>query len=252
MSDEVRGSLAGRVALVTGGARRVGRAVALALADAGMDVALTFKSHADEAAEVVHCLRRKGRRALAIEVDLARPDAAASVHANFTAQFDRLDTLVNNASVFEPTPIGQLTAPQFDHTMSVNARAPLLLIQKFAPMLAVHEMPGRVVNFIDIHVMGQPLAKYAAYNMSKAALKESTMTCAMELAPKVTVNAIAPGVVAWAESYTAEERRTYMKRVPLARAGTPDDVASAVVFLVRDADYCTGQIIKLDGGRLLT
>lgn len=253
MSDEVRGSLAGRVALVTGGARRVGRAVALALADAGMDVALTFKSHADEAAEVVHCLRRKGRRALAIEVDLACPDAAASVHANFTAQFDRLDTLVNNASAFEPGPIGTVDAGAFDAAMAVNARAPFLLIQQFAPLLAADHprRTGRIINFIDIHVLGEPLVGYVAYNASKAALYEITKTAAMELAPKITVNAIAPGVVAWADSYTAEARKAYLQRVPLARAGTPDDAAAAVLYLVRDADYCTGQVIRLDGGRLL-
>ena len=109
-----------------------------------------------------------------------------------------------------------------------------------------------MVNFIDIHVMGQPLAGYAAYNASKAALKEITMTCAVELAPKVTVNAIAPGVVAWPDSFAPEQRHKYMKRVPLGRAGTPADAAAAMLYLIRDADYCTGQIIKLDGGRLLT
>jgi len=108
------------------------------------------------------------------------------------------------------------------------------------------------VNFIDIHVMGEPLRHYAVYNCSKAALMEITATCAIELAPRITVNAIAPGVVAWAESYDEAMRRDYMTRVPLARPGTPEDAAAAVLFLVRDASYCTGQVIRLDGGRFLT
>jgi pteridine reductase len=108
------------------------------------------------------------------------------------------------------------------------------------------------VSFVDIHVLGQPLKGYVAYNVSKAALLEVTMTLAMELAPRVTVNAVAPGVVEWPESYSAKEREAYLKRVPLGRPGTPGDAARAVLFLVRDADYTTGQVLRLDGGRLLT
>lgn len=248
------GPTSGSVALVTGGARRVGRAVALRLADAGMDVAITFRSAAAEAADVVDRIEKLGRRALSIHVDLAATDAAETVHRGFLERFDRLDALINNASVFEPSPMGGITVDAFDRAMAVNARAPLLLMQRFAPLLAAHhpQRTGRVVNFIDIHVMGQPLKGYMAYNASKAALSEATMTAAMELAPKVAVNAIAPGVIEWAESYTKQQRELYMRRVPLGRPGTPHDAAEAVLFLVRDAAYCTGQIIRLDGGRLLT
>ncbi len=251
-------SSSAKVALVTGGAKRVGRAIALGLAQTGMDVAITFRTSEAEANEVVDRIKALGRRAIAIEVNLAQPDAHEHVHKHLTARFDRLDALVNNASVFEPTPPGKVTLESFDHHMAVNARAPLMLAQRFAPMLGAHHDPadpstlGRIVNFIDIHVMGQPLKGYAAYNVSKAALMEATMTLAMELAPKVTVNAIAPGVVEWAESYTPAQRELYMKRVPLARPGTPQDAAAAVLFLLRDAHYTTGQIIRLDGGRLLT
>lgn len=251
-------SLEGKVALVTGGAKRVGRAVALRLAAAGMDIALTYLTSEPEAEAVVADIERIGRRAHAIKVDLAEPDAAEQVHQLFTHHFDRLDVLVNNASLFAPSPLGRLTLDDFERHMAVNARAPLMLTQRFAPLLAARADPadpaslGRVVNFIDIHVMGQPLKGFAAYNASKAALQEITMTAALELAPKITVNAIAPGVVAWAESYTAKEREAYMRRVPLARPGTPEDAAGAVLFLVRDAHYCTGQIIRLDGGRLWT
>ena len=254
MSHDTVHALSGRVALVTGGARRVGRAVALGLAEAGMDVALTYRSSRDEAEEVVDCIAKMGRQALAIEADLGRTDAAEGVHRRFVERFTRLDALINNASTFEPGAIGGLDAVAFDAAMAVNARGPMLLMQQFAPMLAA-DYPancGRIVNFIDIHVLGQPLAGYMAYNASKAALYEITKTAAIELAPKVTVNAIAPGVVAWADSYTEAERAAYLTRVPLARPGTPGEAASAVLFLVRDADYCTGQVIRLDGGRFWT
>lgn len=250
--------LLGKVALVTGGAKRVGKAIALKLAAEGMHVAITYQSSEQEAGEVVEQIEMMGRRALAIQVDLAELDGAQQVFDCFTRAFDRCDALVNNASCFDSTPFGEITADSFDHNMAVNARSPLLLMQLFAEMLGSHydeDEPasmGRIVNFIDIHVMGQPLKLYAAYNCSKAALMEATMTMSMILAPKVTVNALAPGVVAWADSYTEKMKETYMQRVPLGRPGTPDDAASAALFLVRDAHYSTGQIIRLDGGRFLT
>jgi pteridine reductase len=237
------------------------------LADAGMDVAITYKQSAEEAAQVVEQIHRMGRAAHAIRVDLADAQADEVVYREFSQRFKRLDALINNASAFAVTPLESMTRQTFENQMAVNARAPLMLIKRFSPMLSAHARvdeasaapsrgatanAGRIVNFIDIHVMGQPLKGYAAYNASKAALMEITMTMAIELAPKVTVNAIAPGVVSWPEEYTAEKRELYMTRVPLSRPGTPEDVGAAVLYLVRDADYCTGQIIRLDGGRLLT
>lgn len=251
-------NLEGKVALVTGGARRVGRAIAMELANAGMDVAITYnRSHA-EAAEAVAHIEKMGRRAMAIQVELAQADCAERIFEAFGARFDRLDALVNNASVFDPTALAEVTVADYDRNQAINARAPLMLIRKFAPLLGRDYdpkdpgSPGRIVNFIDIHVMGEPLPGYIAYNCSKAALMEITASCAIELAPRITVNAIAPGVVEWAAAYTDEERRRYMTRVPLERPGTPRDAAAAVLYLVRDGSYCTGQIIRLDGGRFLT
>lgn len=249
--------LLGKVALVTGGARRVGRSVVTALAHAGMDILFTYLSSEQEAASLRAEVEALGRRCVALRADQAEPDIAERVGEVWRREFDRLDALVNNASVFHRTPFGGVGAGEFDRQMAVNARGPLLLIQHFAPALAAHHRPGdpastgRVVNFIDIHVMGEPLRHYCAYNASKAALMEVTSTCALELAPAVTVNAVAPGVVAWAEDFTEAERYDYLTKVPLERAGTPLDAATAVLFLVRDAHYCTGQIIRLDGGRLL-
>ncbi|MFW6060343.1 MAG: SDR family oxidoreductase [Phycisphaeraceae bacterium] len=245
------------MALVTGGARRVGRAVALRLAGAGYDVALTYRQSESEARQVVEQIEQQGRRALAIRVDLAEPDADAQVHSALTARFDRLDALINNAAIFSPRRFGEIDVAEYDRFQAVNARAPLMLMQRFAPMLARHfderdpASTGRVVNFIDIHVLGEPFAGYAAYNASKAALLELTSTAAVELGPSITVNAIAPGVVAWASDLDAEYRQRYLARTPLGRAGTPEDAAEAVRWLVCDAHYCTGQIIRVDGGRWL-
>ena len=223
-----------------------------------MDVAITYQHDSQGGDQTIQTIRDMGRQAVKIPVDLANPRAAEDLYNAYTSTYDRLDALINNAGRFTPTPFGQIDAQHFQEEMAVNALAPLLLTQKFAALLAHAHDPddptttGRIVNMIDMHVLGQPLRGFAAYNASKAALHEITLTCAMELAPRITVNAIAPGVVAWADSYTPEARSQYLKRVPLARPGTVADVASAVLYLVRDAHYTTGQIIRLDGGRLLT
>jgi len=217
-----------------------------------MDVAITYRQSAREANQLVEQIQGMGRRALAIPVEFSQHEAAGTVFDAYSAVFDNCYALINNASEFTPSPFGQLTGEQLDRQLAINARTPLFIIQKFTAMLSSHQSPGRIVNFIDIHVMGEPLKGYLAYNVSKAMLQEATMTLAMELAPQVTVNAVAPGVVAWADSYSPAQQEQYMKRVPLGRSGTPEDAAAAALFLVRDADYCTGQIIKLDGGRALT
>jgi pteridine reductase len=250
--------LAGKVALVTGGAKRVGRAIALRLAEEGMDVAITFNTSAAEAEQTVRDIRQTGRQAHALKVDLATPDAARCVQELFSHHFDRLDALVNNAAIYEPTPMGEVSADAFDRHMAINARTPLLLIQQFADLLGARykdgdpSTAGRVVSLIDAQTLHSPQRGYAAYNASKAALLEITTTSAVELAPRVTVNAVAPGVVAWADGYTPDQRERYMSRVPMGHMGSPSDVAAAVAYLIRDAGYCTGQTIRVDGGRSLT
>ncbi|MEX0886878.1 MAG: SDR family oxidoreductase [Phycisphaeraceae bacterium] len=245
------------VALVTGGARRVGRAVALALAGAGMDVAITYRQSAGDARRLVDTIEAMGRQALAIEADLAEPDAPEHVARAVEDRFGSLKALVNNAAIFAPTPITALDAATYDRFQAVNARAPAMLTQRLAGLLAAgfrEDEPastGRVVNFVDIHVMGEPTPGYAAYNASKAALLELTRSLAVELGPAVTVNGVAPGVVAWAPGMSEGYRQAYLERTPLGRAGTPADAAEAVRWLVCDAHYCTGQVIRVDGGRLL-
>lgn len=251
-------ALKGKVGLVTGGARRVGREIALTLARHGMDVCITYNSSAADAQTTLEAARALGVRAEAIEADFADPDAGTLVYHAFRQRFDRCDALINNASTFGPVGLEDVTFDVFQRNMLINAWAALDLTKHLAPMLRAHaavEQPGslgRIVNFIDIHVMGQPLKRFVAYNASKAALHEVTLTLALELAPLVTVNAIAPGVIAWPDDATPEFQDRYMSRVPLQRPGTPTDAAQAVLFLVKDAHYCTGQVIRVDGGRLFT
>jgi pteridine reductase len=243
------------VGLVTGGARRVGKEVALAMARAGMDLALTYHHSAAEARALATQIEKLGRRCVLIRADLARPDAAEVVYAAFVRRFDSLYALVHNAAVFAPTPLKHLTAGQFDRHLAVNARLPLLLSARLAPLLRAAARPGtpaRIVHFLDAHVLGQPMRRHLAYGASKAALLQINQMLAAELAPEVTVNALAPGVIAWAKGMSRAQRRAYLRRVPLGRAGTPADAAAAVLFLIGDASYCTGQVLALDGGRLLT
>jgi pteridine reductase len=247
----------GKVALVTGGAKRVGRAVALQLAEHGFDVAITYRESEAEAQQVVREIRKKRRSGLAIEADLASPEAPEQVREAFAARFGRLDALIHNAAIFGPTGLGEMDAATYDRYQAINARAPLLLTQAFADWLGAHHDPadphsaGRIVSFTDTHLQGRPRCGYAAYAASKAALQEITETLAVELAPAVTVNAIAPGVVAWASDYDAPAKAQYLQHVPLGRAGTVEDTAAAALFLVSDAPYITGQTLRIDGGRWL-
>ncbi len=247
-----------KVALITGGAKRVGRAVAINLAKAGMDIAFTWHTSENETKSLEQEITGLGQKVLAIQVDVSQPNAVEIIVEKLTQKFKRLDALINSASCFESTTMGSVTVQQFEQTMAINARFPLMLTQALAPLLAENyssnkpHSTGRVINFIDTHVLGEPLRGYISYNTTKAALREITSSCALELAPEITVNAIAPGVVAWASFYTEEKKKEYLERVPLGRVGTADEAASAVRFLVQDAHYCTGQIIKIDGGRHLT
>jgi len=242
--------LNGKVALVTGGARRVGRAICLKLAEAGCDIAFTYFTSATDAAELAEVIRSRGQAVHPIQADLNDPLAASKIHKQLVAHTDRLDVLVHNASVFRATPWGKVTRDAWHETMRVNVTAPVMITQQLTPLLEARQ-GGRVIHFVDVHVMGRPRKHYAAYNASKAALLEMTQTLAVELAPKITVNAVAPGVVAWAQDMTPKQQMDYLEHVPLQREGTPDDAANAVLYLARDADYVTGQVLRVDGGRWL-
>lgn len=243
-------------ALVTGGARRVGRAIALCLAKAGCDVSITYSTSEDEARATVAEIEKLGARARAFQLDLADAAAVEAFPARLKAEHATLDILVNSASSYSPSPLSTLSAQRVERDYRVNAVAPLLLSARLAPFLSKSTLPGggAIVAMADLHAMGRPRKDFASYSMSKAALVEMVRSLARDLAPLVRVNAVAPGVVAWPESGHESDpaaQAAYLARVPLGRAGTPDDAAEVVRWLALDARYTTGEIVRVDGGRWL-
>ncbi len=245
------------LAVVTGAGRRVGRAIALALARDGCDLVCTYNTSADATLETVQGVERVGGRGWAHRLDLGDPNAVAGFGQTLATSAPRVDVLVHNASIYEPTPLNEISADAAIDHYTVNALSPLLLTQRLAGRLAESALPGggAVVAMLDIHAIGRPRRKFSAYTMSKAALAEMVRVLARELAPRVRVNAVAPGVVAWPESGLESDpaaQARYLSRVPAGRAGTPDEAAEAVRWLALDASYCTGQVVRVDGGRWLT
>lgn len=235
--------------MVTGAAHRVGAVIARTLHAAGYDLALHYRHSRvdlDALAGELEALRADSTGVL--QADLADAASLPGLVAACVARFGRLDALVNNASMFGPTPVGTLTAEQCDAFFAVNARAPLLLAQAAAPHLSAAH--GAIVNITDIHAE-RPLPQHAAYGMSKAALRMATLALAQELAPEVRVNAVAPGAILWPENKPAADRAAALARIPLQRTGTPEEIARTVLWLLRDAGYVTGQTIRVDGGRTL-
>ncbi len=239
-----------RVALVTGGAKRVGRSIVDYLAARGFDVAFTYYLSGTDADELVRAYEGSPARVVRIAGDLDDPATfVPAVAGEFQRHFDRLDVLVNNASAYEESPLETVTLDDIRRFNSVHVESPLLLCQALAPML--RKSRGHVINMVDL-LAERPWPKYLAYCASKAGLWNLTLGLARALAPEVTVNGIAPGVVAWPDDYPEEEREKYLRRVPLARAGDPLDVAKLVHYLATDGSYINGQIIRLDGGRSIT
>jgi pteridine reductase len=238
------------VALITGAAKRVGARIARRLHGAGYDLALHHRRSADEMAGLVAEFEsvRPGST-LVLQAELADATAPERLVAASLARFGRLDALVNNASAFRPTPIGAATAADWDALFASNARAPFFLAQAAAP--ALRAAGGAIVNLADIYGE-RPLKNHTLYCMAKAALIMMTQSLARELGPEVRVNAVAPGAVLWPEEGKAEhEKAAMLAATALARAGDPDDVAEAVRWLLQDARYTTGQVVRVDGGRSL-
>jgi len=245
------------VVLITGAAKRVGRAVALRMARAGCDVFFTYHQSGEEAESLARELSELGSMGSFYQIDLTDPAVIEDFARDLAASMNRLDVLVHNASVYSASPLQDVTLEDVMRQYQVNAAAPLLLTARLAPLLMQSEMKGgaSVVCFTDIHSMGRPRKDFAAYSMSKAAVTEMVYSLARDLGPEVRVNAIAPGVVAWPEEGAdadPEMQRKYVRRIPLGRPGTPDDAAEVVRWLAFDATYLTGEIIRVDGGRWLT
>jgi pteridine reductase len=238
------------VALVTGAARRIGAVIARTLHAAGYDLALHYRQSGD--AMQALCAELEAARAgstLALAADLTDVAQLPGLVGAVVARYGRLDALVNNASTYYATPLQTTTPQQWDELFATNARAPFFLAQAAAPHLrAAH---GAIVNMADIYAE-RPLPGHAVYGMSKAALVMATRALAGELGPEVRVNAVAPGNVLWSTNPDkAETRAMVEQRTTLGRQGTPQDVADAVLYLLRDAHYCSGAILPVDGGRLL-
>jgi pteridine reductase len=247
MRDEER-SLAGKTVLITGGARRVGAAIARKLHEAGARLVIHYrKSRADA-------------ESLAAGLNAARPGSAATFQADLLEDpqppaliefalrtFGRLDVLVNNASTFYETPVGQITSAAFDDLIGTNFKAPLFLSQAAAP--ALRDANGLILNIVDIHAL-RPLRNYTVYCAAKAALHMVTRSLARELGPEVRVNGISPGPVLWPEhGGDAAKRAKIVERTVLKRMGDPEDIARTALFFAASAPFITGQVLAVDGGR---
>lgn len=237
-----------RVVLVTGGAQRIGAAIVRALHAAGYVVALHYgRSRAAADALVAELDAQRPESVAAFAADLAQASAAATLVDAVVARFGRLDALVNNAALFKPTPVGAFAADDVDALFAVNARAPLLLAQATAPHL--RRACGAIVNLGDFYAE-QPQRDHAVYVMTKAAIAAMTRALALDLAPQVRVNAVAPGAILWPEQGKPEaDQQRLLAQTALARVGEPADIAAAVLYLLRDAAYVTGQVLHVDGGR---
>jgi pteridine reductase len=239
----------GKVVLITGGAKRVGADICRKLHAAGASLMLHYRASAGEArllqAELNHARASSVALIQADLLDLAKLPALVE---QTVASFGRLDALVNNASSFFPTPIGDVTAAAWDDLVGTNLRAPLFLAQAAAPQLK--RTQGAIVNITDIHAE-RPLRSYVVYTVAKAGLSGLTRALARELAPDVRVNAVAPGPILWPDDEQFDElsRQRIVSHTPLKREGTPDDIARAVLFLLNDAPYVTGVTLEVDGGR---
>ena len=240
--------LTGKWALITGAGRRVGAAVARTLHGAGAGVAIHYRRSAADADALARDLNDlRPHSALTIQADLLDTGTLATLVEKVVTHAGRLDILVNNASSFYPTPLASITEQQWADLLGTNLKAPLFLAQAALPHLKTAR--GVIINIVDIHAI-RPLRDHSMYGAAKAGLAFLTRALARDLAPDVRVNGVAPGAILWPEGGVSDQmRETVLKQIPLKRVGEPADIASCVLYLVRDAHYVTGQIIAVDGGR---
>lgn len=238
----------GKVALVTGGAKRVGRSIALALAERGAELVLHYHGSDREAQEVLALLKRAGGKPVAVQGDVSVPADVDRIVETAMQAFGRIEILVNNAAIFYRTPFEELTEADWDRFLGVNLKGPFLLCRKIGAIM-LYQGQGKIINLADI--AGQEVwAEYLPYSVSKAGVIALTAGLAKVLAPHVQVNAIAPGTVLLPGGTSSEERGRAVRRVPLGRLGSPEDIARAVVYLVEN-DFITGEVFRIDGGQHL-
>ncbi len=241
-----------RVAVVTGGARRIGRAIAVHLHGMGFDIALHYRSSWDSAQTLADELCRERINSCQLfQADLQEQVQVSAMAEDIRAHYASIDLLVNNASGFSPTPIETATPVQFDNMLDANLRGPYFLIQGLLP--AMRSGSASIVNILDVHVE-RPLRQFNVYGAAKAGMASLTRSLAVELAPAIRVNGVAPGAILWPEeddTYDALMRENTIEHTPLKRQGEPIDIARTVGFLACDAPFITGQVIVVDGGRSL-
>jgi len=240
--------LNGKVALVTGGAVRVGKAIALALAQADADVAINYHSSADAAVTTIAEIEALGRRGIAIRADVAQGAQVQALVDEVTGRLGRLDVLVNSASLWRKTPWAELDEGAWDQLVDIALKGPFLCARAAAPHLTRHG-DGAIINIVDLSAF-IPFSGYMPHSAAKAGLVNLTYSLAMELAPAVRVNAIAPGPVLPPPDYTEKQMEAAARRTLIGRWGAAEDVADAVVFLAR-APYITGVVLPVDGGERL-
>jgi pteridine reductase len=245
---ETTGSIDGKWALITGAGKRIGAVIAKRLHTAGANVAVHYFSSSAPADSLVDELNGlRADSAMAVGADIRRLDQLEALVGKVVSQSGGLHILINNASSFYPTPLGEVTAEDWSDLIDSNLKAPLFLAQAAVPHL--RESGGTIINMIDIHAR-RPLRHHHVYGAAKAGLEMLTRSLARDLAPEIRVNGIAPGAILWPEEGMADGTKEYIvDRIPLGRPGEPDDIATTALFLVRDAPYVTGQIIAVDGGR---
>ena len=250
MDNSNANNVSAKTALITGGAKRIGAATTRLLHQAGYNV-------------VIHCrLSQQTANELAEELNALRDNSAKVIQGDLNIEniydqlieqayqcWNRLDVLVNNASSFYPTPIGSITPDDWDNLINSNMKAPLFLAQAAAPYLK--QTQGNIINMIDVHAK-RPMKDHPVYCAAKSGLAMLTMSLAKDLGPDIRVNGVAPGAILWPDNDISEHtKKIILERTSLKRAGEPIDIAQAILFLARDADYITGQIIAVDGGRSL-
>ncbi|WP_298439986.1 pteridine reductase [uncultured Ferrimonas sp.] len=239
-----------KVVLITGSAKRVGAATIRAFHRRGYHTIIHCRHALEDANDLAEQLnRRRAHSSVVIQQDLNAEHGATLLARQALSQFGRIDVLVNNASSFYPTPIGEISEHHWHDLVGSNMKAPLLLSQALQPTLSQHR--GAIINLIDVHA-STPLKQHTLYCMAKAALMMMTKSLALELAPTVRVNGVAPGAILWPDQPpSTSTQQQVLAQVPLGQLGDVDDIAKTIVFLADDAPYITGQILAVDGGRSL-
>jgi pteridine reductase len=244
------GALDHKVVLITGGARRVGAAIVRRLHAAGGQIAVHYRTSGSQARALkAELSARRAGSVLLLQADLLKPAALAGLIKDTVKEFGRLDALINNASSFYPTAIGEITEKNWDDLIGTNLKAPLFLSQAAAKELKKSQ--GCIVNIVDIHAEF-PMKNYVVYNTAKGGLLALTRSLARELGPEVRVNGVAPGTILWPDDESWQDevsRQRIVNQTALKRIGEPDDIAKAVEFLIAGAPYVTGQVLAVDGGR---